>query len=150
GGRQAAAGGRGRLGGPLAVDGLAERVHDAPEERLAHGNLGDAAGAPDLVALLDLLLLAQDSGADVVLLEVEHDAVDAARELDQLARRRPVEAVDAGDAVAAGEHHARLPHPELLLVLLDLLADDVADLRRADLHRYSPRPAASYRPRPSP
>src|SRR5207249_740678 len=53
----------------------------------------------------------------------------------------------AVDGLAEGVDDA----PELLLVLLDLLADDVADLRRADLHRcVPPGPAASRRPRPSP
>ena len=32
------------------------------------------------------------------------------------------------------QHDAGLANLELLLVVLDLLADDVADLRRADLH----------------
>ena len=76
-----------RLDRPLAVDRLPERVDHAAEQRLADRHLGDAAGAPDLVAFLDGLLLAEDGGADVVLLEVQHDAVDAVRELDQLAGR---------------------------------------------------------------
>src|SRR5262249_47213474 len=128
-----APGGR-RLERALAVHGLPEGVHHAAEQRLTDRDLGDAAGAADLVTLFDLLLLAEDGDADVVLLEVQDDAVDAVGKLDELARRRLVEAVDPGDAVAAGEDHARLPHLELLLVSLDLLADDVADLGRADLH----------------
>src|SRR5262249_53423507 len=79
---------------PLAVDRLAERVDDAAEERLADGPLRDAAGASDLVALPDGLLLAQNRRADVVLLEVQHQPVDAVRKLDQLAGGRLVETVD--------------------------------------------------------
>jgi len=52
------------LMGPCRRTGLAESVHDAPEERPAHRDLGDAAGAPDLVAFLDLLLPPRMAAAD--------------------------------------------------------------------------------------
>ena len=123
-----------RVDRALAVDRLAERVDDAAEQRLADRHLGDAAGAPDLVALADLLRLAEDGGADVVLFEVEHQAVDVVRELQQLAGGGLVEAVDAGDAVAGGQHAAGLAHLDVALVLLDLALDDVADFRGADFH----------------
>src|SRR5205823_3203000 len=110
------------------------------EEAFTDRHLRDAPRPFDLVAFLDGLLLAHDGGADVVLLEVQRDAVDAVRELDQLARRDPLEPVDARDAVARREHEAGLSDLELLLVFLDLIADDVADLRRADLHRSPPGP----------
>ena len=73
--------------GPLPSTRLPERVHDAAEQRLADRHLGDAAGALDLVALLDVLRVADDGDADVVLFEVEHEARDAVRELEQLAGR---------------------------------------------------------------
>ena len=57
----------------LAVERAAERVDDAPEQLLAHGHLQQAAGALDLVALLDLVPLAEQHGADVVGLEVERE-----------------------------------------------------------------------------
>ena len=55
-------------------------------------------------------------------------------ELEQLAGHRAVEAVDAGDAVADGEDGAGLGDVDLLVVVLDLLADDPADLFGADVH----------------
>ena len=60
----------------LAVDRLAERVDHAAEQRLADGDLGDPAGALDLVAFLDGLRVAEERDADVVLFEVQHQAVD--------------------------------------------------------------------------
>ena len=48
------------------------------------------------------------------------------------------DAVFMGDSIARRQHHARLANLELLLVLLDLLADDVADLRCTNLHRLFP------------
>ena len=127
-----------RVDRALAVDRLAERVDDAAEQRLADRHLGDAAGALDLVAFVDLLRLAEDRGADVVLFEVQHHAVDVVRELEQLAGRGLVEAVDAGDAVAGRQHAAGLAHLDLALVLLDLALDDVADFRGANLHSLVP------------
>ena len=94
----------------LAVDRLAERVHDAADQRLADRHRHDAAGALDLIAFLDLLVVAEEHGADVVLLEVERQADDVVRELEQLARHDPLEAVDAGDAVADGDDGADLGH----------------------------------------
>ena len=55
----------------LAVDRLADGVHDAPDHRLADRHRGDAAGALDAVAFLDVLVRAEQHHADVVLFEVE-------------------------------------------------------------------------------
>ncbi len=128
-----------RLERALAVDRLTERVHDAAEERLAHRDLDDAAGALDRVTLADGLVGAEDGDADVVLFEVQHHADDAARELDELARHRALEAVDASDAVADREDRAGLHHVDRLVVRGDLLLDDVRDFFRAELHWGLPR-----------
>ena len=69
----------------LAIDRLAERVDDATEKTIPDRDFGDAVGAADLIALVDFLRLAEDRGADVVLLEVQHHSVDAVGELEQLA-----------------------------------------------------------------
>src|SRR5262249_51489087 len=90
-----------------------------------------------LVTFLDELRLAHDGGADVVLLQVQRQPVEPIREFDELTGLHLVQAIDAGDTVARGQDHARLADLEALLVISDLLADDVADLRRADLHALS-------------
>ena len=64
----------------LAVERVAERVDDAAEQRLPHGDLEQAAGALDPVALLDLVPLAEH-GADVVRLEVEGQPGHVVRQL---------------------------------------------------------------------
>ena len=121
-----------------AVDRDADRVDDAAEQLLADRHLDDAAGARDDVALADRLELAEQRDADVVLLEVQHHAVDllaaGALELEQLAGHRAGQAVHARDAVAGRQHGAGLGDRDLLVVVLDLLADDVADLCGADVH----------------
>src|SRR5205814_5643615 len=81
----------------FAVDGLPERIDDAAYQGLADRHLRDAAGAADDVALLDRAVVAQQHGADVVFFEVEHHPDDVAGKLQQLARHRLLEPVDACD-----------------------------------------------------
>src|SRR5207247_11081084 len=81
-----------------AVEWIAERVDDSAEQRLADRNAGDAGGALDLLALLDVLPLAEQRGADVALLEVEREPGDAVPELEHLRRDPCLEAVAGGRA----------------------------------------------------
>ncbi len=82
-----------------AVDRLAERIDDAPQEPVADGHRQHFAGALDLLALFDLLEVTQDHRADAVLVEVERDAEDPARELEQLLGHDRGQAFDVRDAV---------------------------------------------------
>jgi len=124
----------GALDGALAVDRETEGVDDAAHERLADGDVEDAAGALDFGPFLDAGRVAEDGGADVVGFEVEDEAHQAARELKKLAGHGPFEAVDAGDTVADREDRPGLVGEGGLLVVLDLLLDDLGDLFGAKLH----------------
>jgi hypothetical protein len=123
-----------RLDGTLSVDGLPERVDDATHDGLADGNVGDAARALDHVTLLDARRIAEHGDADVVLLEVQHQAEDVARELHELAGHRTFETVDTSDTVAAREHGAGLGDQSRSVEVLDLLLDDLGDFVGAELH----------------
>src|SRR5206468_1593458 len=93
---------RAALGGldvALAVERAAERVDDPAEERITDGDRQDGAGAAYLLALLDVLRVAEDDAADLAHVEVERDAEDPALELEQLVRHGGVQALDPGDAV---------------------------------------------------
>jgi hypothetical protein len=125
------------LDGALAVDRLAEGVHDATGGGFADGHLHDAAGALHERALFDRARVAEKGRSDVVRLEVQHEPHEAARKLQQLARHRPLEPVDARDAVAHAEDRTGLHRERGLLVALDLLLDDLGDLFGAKLHRGS-------------
>jgi hypothetical protein len=114
-----------------AVQGIAQRIDDAPDQGFADRDARHSPGPADGLALLDLLPVTEERGADVVLLEVERDAADTVLELDHLHRNSALEAVDAGDAVADLEHGADLGEVRLDVVLLDLLAQDLGDLVRA-------------------
>ena len=97
--------------GALAVDGLAEGVDDPAEQAVADGDRQDAPGGLDGRALLDggdLLAVAEDDGADRVLVEVQGEAEGAALELEQLVDGGVGQARHAGDAVADLEDAADL------------------------------------------
>src|SRR5262249_34058999 len=83
---------------------------------------------------LDVAVVAEDDDADVVGLEVERHAANAAGELDHLAGFHLVEAVDAGDAVADRQHGADFGHIGFDAEVLDLLLEDGGDFRGADFH----------------
>ena len=124
----------GRRDRAQAVERVAERVDDAAEQPLADRHAHHRAGAAHRLALLDVLPLAEERDADVVLLEVEGDADDAVLELEPLEGDAVLEAVDAGDAVADLEHGADLREVGLDVVLLDPLLEDRGDLFGAELH----------------
>ena len=60
--------------GALVVDGLAQRVHHAANHGRAHGHGENLAGALDLLAFLQLGVVAQDDGAHLVFFEREREA----------------------------------------------------------------------------
>jgi hypothetical protein len=122
------------LDGALAVDRPSQGIDHPPDERLAGGHGHDPPRAPDLVAFLDLVRLAQEHRADRVLLQVQRHAEDVVGQLQHLEVGAPVEAVNARDAVAHRDHAAHLGHVESVLVALDRLADDLRDLVQLDVH----------------
>ena len=122
-----------RLDRPGAVERLAERVDDSADELVADRDAHDLPRALDGVALGDLLPVAEERDADVVLLEVERDARHAVLELEHLGGHAVLEAVDARDAVSDLEHGADLGEVGLDVVLLDPLFEDRRDLFGAKL-----------------
>ena len=101
--------------------------------RLAHRHGHDLAGALDLIAFLDLGVVAQQHRADLVLVQVHRQTGHAVRELDQLAGHHLVQAMNARDAVAQRDDRADLVHLDPLLVVLNLLAKQLCYLIRPDL-----------------
>ena len=64
--------------GAKAVNGLTQRVDDSTKHLAADGDVHDAAGGADLVTLLDGVDLAEQNGANLVLVQVLGEAVHAA------------------------------------------------------------------------
>jgi hypothetical protein len=83
------------------------------------------------------LVVAQQGDPDVALLEVEHHATHAVRQVQQLARHRVGEPVDAGDPVTHGQDGAGFLDRKAGTIALDLLTNDTADLVCSDFHRVS-------------
>ena len=110
-----------------AVERIAERVDHTAEQRFADRDARDLPCSSDGLALLDVLPLAEQRGADVVLLEVEREADDAVLELEHLQRNSVLEAVGAGDAVADLEDGADLGEIGLDVVVLDPVLQDRGD-----------------------
>src|SRR5258708_760857 len=119
----------------FAVDRIAERIDHAAEQALAHRSVDDGAGALDGLTFHDLAVGAEDHDADVVGLEVERHAAGAVLELDHLAGLDVVEAVDAGDAVADGQHLSDFGNFSLLAEILDLVLENRGNFRGADVHQ---------------
>ena len=122
----------------LAVDRLAQGVHDAAEKALADGNVDDLAKALNGVAFLDAAVFAENNDADIVLFEVQGHALHAARKLDHFAGLNRIEAVHAGDAVADAQHLADVCNLRFSAEALNLLFEDRGDLGSADIHRVTP------------
>src|SRR5215203_4406891 len=121
----------GRLDWRAAVERVAERVDNASEQLLADGDARHGSAPPHGLAFLDLLPLAEQRCADVVLLQIERDPGDAVLELEQLERQAVLEPVDPGDAIADLQDGADLREVGLDVELLDPLAKDRGDLFRA-------------------
>src|SRR4029077_3171290 len=118
-----------------AVDRIAERVDDATEQALADRRVDDGAGALDGLAFLDLAVGAEDHDTDVVGFEVQRHAAGAVLELDHFTGLDVVEAVDAGNAVADGQHLSDFGNFSLLAEILDLVLQDRGNFRCADVHQ---------------
>ena len=85
------------------------------------------------VAFLDLGVVAEEHGADLIFVEVHGETGNAVGELDELACHDLVEAVDAGDAVTERDHGTDFVDLDLLLVVFNLLAKQLCYLICVDL-----------------
>ena len=90
---------RGFLDRPFAVHRLAEHVHHAAEQALAHRHGEQLAGGLDFLAFVDAEIIAEDDRADFGFFEVEREADDAVAEVEHLVEHRVGETFDLGHAV---------------------------------------------------
>src|SRR5205085_7187751 len=90
------------------------------------------------VAFLELQIIAEDDGADVVFFEVEAETRDhvagfGSRDFEHLTRHRLVQAIDASDSVLYFEDSANLFDVQFLEVSrFDLAKQNVLDLAWAE------------------
>ena len=122
----------------LVVDGLAQRVHHAANHPLADRHAENRPGALDLVALVQLGVVAQNHRAYRILFQAEGQSGDAVREAEQFAGHDLVQAMQAGDAVAQRGDGPDFVHLDLRVVVRDLLAKKLRNLVCLDLSHFCP------------
>ena len=127
-----------RFNGALAVDRLAERVHDAADEFAADGNGKDAAGRLDRVAFRDVLVFTENHGADGVAFEVEREAVGVVGELQHFALHHVVQTVNTADTVGHGDHGTLGAKISGNAEAFDTLLQQFADFTGIELHLTAP------------
>jgi hypothetical protein len=136
------AAGLGAVDRALAVDRLTQGVDHPAQEGVAHRHGLDPAGGLDRLLLFEVVDLAQDDGADGVLVEVEGQAQRPVLELEQLVHRRAGQARHAGDAVADLDDPADLLGPDRRGVLLHVALQRRGDLTGVD-RQFCHQPAPS-------
>src|SRR6516225_3311545 len=135
----------------LAVDRLAQRVDDAADQLGADRHFQDAARALDGVAFGDVLVLAQDDGADGVALQVQREAVRGlavlgGRELEHFALHRVGQAVHAADAVGDGDDRALVADVGRRPQAFDAALDQFGNFSGIQLHDLTPKGEAAWPP----
>src|SRR5260370_5853218 len=117
----------------LAVQRVAERVHDPAEEAVPDRNGKDLAGAADALPLVDLAEVAEDDDADLAHVQVERETARAVLEFEQFGGHGRGQPFDPGDAVAALRDRAHLlARGSVRLVLLNEALERAADILRPD------------------
>ncbi len=112
----------------LAVDGQTQRIDHTAEHGFTNRHRRDLAGGLDGAALLDAIALTHQHDTNVVVFQVQSKTFSAVFEHHQLAGHDVVKAVDAGDAVTHLQHGADIADRNGLVIVLDLLLEDGADL----------------------
>ena len=128
---------RGEIAGfhrTLAVDRVPQRIHHAPQQRLANRHFQDTAGGLDHVAFGDVPVLAQEYRAHRVLLQVQGQAESVAGEFQHFAVLRPGQTVDSTDAVGHGHYRAHLHLLGGGIEVFDALPDQITDFVRFQSH----------------
>ena len=88
------------LDGALTVNGLTERINNAPEEFLADGDFEKTARSLDLIPLGNGGVVTEHNSSDFSLLKVQSDTEDTTWKLKHLVEHDATEAFDAGDTIA--------------------------------------------------
>jgi len=123
-----------RFNRPLAVHRVAQGIHNAAQQRLAHRHFQNAPGGLHHIAFGDMAVVAQDHRAHRILLQVQRKAVRVARKLQHFAVLSPGQAVNAADAVGDGHHRAHLNLLRGGIEILDALADQITNFVRFQSH----------------
>ena len=123
--------------GPLAVDGLRERVYHAADQCFTDRHFHDAARALHLIAFANFRVLSEKHDSDLTLFQIQREAHDVMRKREKFSGHDSFQAVNARDAVTDGNHGSDFTDIDSGAVAIDLLADNFADFVCFDLHAVS-------------
>ncbi len=118
----------------LPVQGLAQRVHHAADQGIAHRHGHDPAGALNGITLLDVLVRPENNAPDVVFFQVQGHPQHAAGEFQQFHGHTFHQAIHTGDTVTYCENGTDISHLDLGLVFVYLLPNNRADFFRSQIH----------------
>ena len=118
----------------LAINRTAQGIYNAANHSLAYWNLHDSAGSLYLGTFLNLGLATENNGTDVILLQVQNQAIYIVTKIQQLTCHSLVQAVDMGDAVTDFDNSANLINIQINSIILDLILDDGSYFFRIHFH----------------
>ena len=122
----------------LAIDRLAERVHDTSQQLRTHGNGQNSASRLDCVAFPDVLVASKDHCADRIALQVQSKTKGLAWEFDHFTLHHVRQTVDATDPVGHRDDRTLIPGVGIDGEVLDLRFQQFADFGWIELHRKTP------------
>src|SRR6185436_18545286 len=93
---------------------------------LADGHGHNALGPANFVAFFYLVVIAEQHRPDFVLFQIQRDARNLVRQIEQFARHHSFEPIYFGDSVAGLYNGSDLGHLDLGVIAFDLLAYDLA------------------------
>ena len=94
--------------------------------------MSDLAGGTNCAAFLNAEAFTHQHGADIVILEIEGNAFSAVFKFNEFAGHHLLEAVNAGDAITHLQDRTNVADRNRLVVVLNLLFENRADLVGTD------------------
>ena len=119
--------------GALAVDGLAQCIHNAADNLVAHGDTGLLAGALDGGAFHKARFRTEQNAADGLLLQVQHHALGTVFKLEKFAVFGMLQTVDGSDTIADGQDPAHLLGLCSVVIILNFTFQYRNDFLRIDV-----------------
>ena len=119
----------------LAINWVAEAIHNATQQALAHGHVHNVTGTADRIAFLNRKVGAENHDADIVGFKVQRHALHAGGwKIHQLTCHDILQPINAGDAIADTQHSANLSNIRFSVKASDLLLEDFRNFSRTDFH----------------
>ena len=117
--------------GTFAIDRLSECIDNTTDQSLANRYFYNFSGRFDNISFFDLSIRAQNDHTDIVFLQIERHAVDAAVKFEQLALHAVAQTIDSGNAVTDLQYGTIIQNLKFTMIMLDLFFYDGTDFFRS-------------------